>query len=192
MTILEILSMAIDYINKPILKQNNLFDSNIESAPTEEVYEELKLLAVKFNMVYKEIATQYIPLITRERLHTAYGDYKLSMFSKDVLDIYKVLDDTGHKLKFEVLDGVVYVNWPCAHMTYSYTPADVELTDTEEINLFDGKLPPNVLAYGIAKEYFALKGDYINTQYWDMKYTQGIMNASRRKKSVVMQGRRWY
>ena len=140
----------------------------------------LKLLVKCANLVIKEIATEYAPLIEDGLTHR-------------VAEVRKVQDiDSGLPSNFYcapthckiINDGVKR-----ARIVYSYIPLDIDIED-------DCPLPPVVsaktLALGVCAEYSMISGMYEQSVMYSDRFKQDMRTAVRKKGEIRIKPRRWY
>jgi len=174
-----------DVLNLPELSGHMTPDEylNSDSGKTD-----LNLLVDCGNLVYSELAGEYIPLVNSENFYNETGIVEFSAFSKNVIDILSVSDLAGNKLYFCVYSN--YLNAPRGEIivTYSYLPKRVNLGDQLDFCL--GKLSDRIIAYGICAEYSVVKGMLNEAAYFDKKFKDSLLNVSR-PKNVYIPPRRW-
>ena len=150
---------------------------------------DLDLLIDCGNLIYSELAGEYIPLIVSENFCNKTGIIEFSEFSKNVVDILSVSDLKDVKQYFCVYSN--YLNAPRGEIviTYSYLPNRVNLSN--ELDYPYGKLSDRIIAYGICAEYSVVKGMLSEAAYFDKKFKDSLLNSCR-PKSVYIPPRRWY
>ncbi|MDE5756090.1 MAG: hypothetical protein K2I23_03290 [Clostridia bacterium] len=152
----------------------------------------LKLLVKCANLVIKEIATEYVPLIEEEIVEVNGGKISYDALLHKVAEVRKVQDvDRGLTSNFycvpthcKVLnDGVKK-----ARIVYSYIPLDIDIED-------DCPLPPVVsaktLALGICAEYSMISGMYEQSVMYSDRFKQDMRTAVRKKGEIRVKPRRW-
>ena len=153
----------------------------------------LKLLVKCANLVIKEIATEYVPLIEEETVEVQDGKISFEGLMHKVGQIRKVQDAvSGIRSNFYntpthcklLNDGVKR-----AKIAYSYIPLDIDIED-------DCPLPPVVsaktLALGICAEYSMISGMYEQSVMYSDRFKQDMRTAVRKKGETKVKPRRWY
>ncbi len=133
------------------------------------------------NMIYQELATQYIDLKKTEEL--AFEDNKLyySAFSRKVKDIMSIYKD-GRSINFKLYPMYIQANTVgIAEVNYIYYPEELELDSQLD-------LPPKYTAYtlanGIASEYFYRTGLVDEAIFYKNRYDTAILNLSRERRGI--------
>ena len=152
----------------------------------------LKLLVKCANLVIKEIATEYVPLIEEETVDVVDGNINYEGLTRKVAEVRKVEDiDSGLASKFycapthcKVLnDGVKR-----AKIVYSYIPLDI---DIEEDCPLSPVVSAKTLALGICAEYSMISGMYEQSVMYSDRFKQDMRTAVRKKGEIRIKPRRW-
>ncbi len=153
----------------------------------------LKLLVKCANLVIKEIAAEYVPLIEEETVRVVDGKISFEGLMHKIAEVRKVQD---------ALSGLTsdFYNTPThckllndgvkkARIVYSYLPLDIDIED-------DCPLPPAVgaktLALGICAEYSMISGMYEQSLMYSDRFKQDMRTAVRKKGEIKVKPRRWY
>ena len=152
----------------------------------------LKLLVKCANLVIKEIATEYVPLIEEETVEVKDGKITYEGLMHKVAQVRTVEDfDSGLTSNFYhtpthckvVNDGVIK-----ARIVYSYIPLDIDIEE-------ECPLPPQVsaktLALGICAEYSMISGMYEHSVMYSARFKQDMRTAVRKKGEIRIKPRRW-
>ncbi|MDE7192240.1 MAG: hypothetical protein K2O35_07220, partial [Clostridia bacterium] len=144
------------------------------------------------NLVIKEIAAEYVPLIEEETVDVNDGKILFEGLIHKVAEVRKVQDvDSGLTSNFYntpthcklLNDGVKR-----AKIVYSYVPLDIDIQD-------DCPLPPAVgaktLALGICAEYSMISGMYEQSVMYSDRFKQDMRTAVRKKGEIRVRPRRW-
>ena len=153
----------------------------------------LKLLVKCANLVIKEIAGEYLPLLEEEEVEAQDGKIYFEGLLHKVLEVRKVVDlDSSLTSDFyhtpthcQLLnDGVKR-----ARIVYSYMPLDIDIEE-------ECPLPPLVtaktLALGICAEYSMISGMYEQSVMYSDRFKQDMRTAVRKKGEIKIKPRRWY
>lgn len=153
----------------------------------------LKLLVKCANLVIKEIATEYAPLIEEETVDVVEGRIEYEGLTRKVAEVRKVQDiDSGLTSKFYCApthcklssEGVKR-----AKIVYSYIPLDI---DIEEDCPISPAVSAKTLALGICAEYSMISGMYEQSVTYSDRFKQDMRTAARKKGEIKIKPRRWY
>ncbi len=138
------------------------------------------------NLIYRELTEQYIELKTKEKLTVENDKIFYSAFSKKIKDVISI-DKDGVKIEFKLMP--TYLECPVkgqVEIKYVYTYDELSLED--EIIL-----PPpytdNMLAMGIASEYFYRSGLIDEALFYKNRYDNALINMSRRRNGFILKDR---
>jgi hypothetical protein len=188
MEIVNILKNACVFLQKNELLDVSELGGTEQSTPAQQ--KELNILLRCLNLVYNEIASDYIPLLHTEKLIPTNGEIGFSSFSKKLLDIKRVEDKFGIRTNYKLYpDKISTIDGPVT-ITYSYEPE--ELTDfTSVMESFSEKLTERVVAYGVAMEYCFISGLHDDASIWEKRFKDGILVSARKKSEIRLPVRRW-
>lgn len=138
------------------------------------------------NTIYQELVELYVELKTKENVAISDGKIfysALSKRAKDILSIHK----NGIKLVFKLYPTFLEIDEIGeVEIKYTYVPTELSLDD----NL---TLPPpyteNMLAMGIASEYFYRSGLCDEAIFYKNRYDNALLNMSRKRNSFILQKR---
>ena len=152
----------------------------------EEESKKRKKLIDCANSIYRELTEQYIELKTKEKLTVENDKIYYSAFTKKVKDVISIEKD-GQKVVFKLLPTYLEcVEKGEVEVKYVYNCDELELDD--EIIL-----PPpytdNMLALGIASEYFFRSGLSDEALFYKNRYDNALINMSRRRNGFVLKAR---
>lgn len=161
-----------------------------DEVSTDEQKRELNILLRCLNLVYNQIATDYIPLIHTEKIATINGEFLLKNFDKKIIDIKKVEDKFGIKTTFKLYpDKILTINGEIS-ITYTYQPEEL-ININSEMESFSEKVSERVMSYGLAMEYSFISGLYDDALIWEKRFKDGLKIASRNKSDMKLPPRRW-
>lgn len=166
-----------------ILKENEIIASG------NSVEKNLNLMIRCFNLVYNEIATDYLPLVTIENINITTGNFDLKNLENHFYKLIKLEDKHGNNVKFDIYDNILYVKNGEYKVVYCYIPEKVTLNS--EVNNFNGKIVDRVFAYGLNKEYCFISGLYSEAESYKTKFEESLKSASSLKKDIKLPHRRW-
>lgn len=138
------------------------------------------------NMIYQELVEQYVPLKNKEELEFVDGVLLYSAFAKPVKDILSI-KKSGFAYNFVMYPSYVNCNVNGnAQVNYVYHGGELSIDD----NII---LPPqfseNILAMGVASEYFYRSGLCDEAIFYKNRYDNAIINLTRKKSSINLKGR---
>lgn len=188
MTVVNIIKNACIFLQKEDLLGVTALGGS--GSATSAQTKELDFLLRCLNLVYNQIATDYIPLLHTEKLTPTNGEIIFSSFTKSVLDIKRVEDKFGIRTNYKLYPDRIATIDGEVKITYSYEPiALVSLSST--IESFFEKLTERVIAYGVAMEYSFISGLHDDASIWEKRFKDGILVAARKKSEIRLPSRRW-
>lgn len=149
---------------------------------------DLELLTECGNIVYSEIAGEYLPLYSSQSFKNETGVTEFKDFNKNVVEINSVADLNGNKLYFKTYPQSLTTLRGSIIVSFSYLPDKVKIDDA--LDYYKGRLDERVIAYGICAEYAVIKGLLNDAAYFDKKYKDGLL-STRKKKNISIPPRRW-
>lgn len=176
-----------DIINSGVFmqtEQNRLVDDEIQSN------RELRLLLRCVNLVVKEVACDYIPLIHTQTLTATDGKIPYSQFEKTLLEIKRVKNQKGEDVRFFTLPEYMAVEDGVYEVSYAFIPRDKEFFD--DLDFAGTKASDRVFAYGASAEFCLISGMYDEALMWERRYKDALLVATRKTTEVVMPKRRWW
>jgi hypothetical protein len=176
-----------DIINTNIFMQteeNALVKSEIESN------RDLRLLIRCVNLVAKEIACDYIPLLHTQKMTATDGKIPYTQFEKILLEIKSVKDEDGNAVRYFTLPECVAVEDGNYEVSYAFIPRDKEFFD--DMDFAGTKASDRVFAYGAAAEFCLISGMYDDALMWERRYKDALLVATRKNTEVIMPRRRWW
>lgn len=189
MKVKEILDTSLVLLGKHELLETSVFDENIVEELTEAQEKEIGFMVRCFNLIYKEVSADYLPLMYDEQIEFTQDKFELSNLTQSILDVFKLYDDNENNIAYKLFPSYIKANVEKANITYSFIPEDLSLED--EVMLFGGKILPQVLSYGIAREYCLITGDHKEADIWEKRYKDGIFAEMRKKSQIKIKSRRW-
>lgn len=189
MEIVNIIKNACVFLQKEELADVTELGGTILS--TEVQQKEIKMLLRCLNLVYNQIATDYIPLLETEKIMPLNSEILLSDLSKKILDVKRIEDKFGIRVNYKLYPDKIFlpINGEVT-ITYSYEPE--ELIDPEStMESFSEKLTERVMAYGVAMEYSFISGLHDDASIWETRFKDGLLIAARKKSEIRLPERRW-
>jgi hypothetical protein len=186
MKVREILSQAAFLLGKQEL--SDFFSGTETEATTTQLQQEADAFLRCYNMVENEVALDYLPLTTEQRLETESGKLVYTAFLRTPVSIVSVTDRYGNRLPYTVYPAYLRTKQGTAVVTYSYAPTSKTLSGESE---FVARVSQNLLAFGVAGEYCLTKGMYEEAVVWDKKFRDALLCACAQNSPHVVRSRRW-
>ena len=156
-----------------------------ESLDSEEE-KAIKQLIRAYNLVLKEVATDYLPLtLTEER---SGGMVEFSSFSNYPLKILSVRRK-DEKIDFEIKNSaMVLPKGEGFSISYSYLPNDQ--TPSDDFPYENKRVEDRAFCYGVASEFCLMNGRYDEAGNWDSKYRRAVDTVFKHSAKKI-KGRSW-
>jgi hypothetical protein len=151
---------------------------------------ELSLLLKCFNLIYGEVACDYVALKAVETITSADGRIKYNALSKPVIDVLYAKDDSGAKIDFKLNPTYIQGARGQNEIAYTYMPEELGIDD--EVAYETQKVSALTFAYGTASEYCLIRNQFDEAQTWEKRYKDALLIAQRLKKEVIVPKRGWY
>lgn len=139
------------------------------------------------NLVIEEIAAEYMPLITKERISVKNGSFLLSELSKRALNVY-ALRRNGEKQSYFCRAGLLTAADGEYEIEYSFLPEKAAIGDPLP---FDAHISARVVAYGIAAEYALISGLSDEAATFDKRYKDALNAAKTLRTEKKVKQRVW-
>lgn len=198
MKVKDVLKLALEFVGeKQLLEKLNAQDAESQNAESQEVEEvvfnesekqKLGEMLTCFNLVNQEIASDYLPFLTKESVDVSNGFFRFSDLSKNVINVYEVKDRFGFCLNFKVISNCVETKKSAKSVVYSFLPEQLGFED--EIEFFNG-LSARVYAYGVASEFLLLSGLSGDAEVWEERYKESLFILSRKRGEHRLPKRCW-
>lgn len=148
----------------------------------------IKLLVRCANIVIKEIASDYLPLLETNKCIVNNNEVEYSMLGKRVREILSVKSG-GVEVDWKAMPSKIKVDCEGeVDIKYSYLPTDIELDDECDV---DVRVSPVCLALGTCAEYLMIDGAYEQAVMMNDKFMDSIAIACRNNKEKRIRGRQW-
>lgn len=152
----------------------------------------LKLLVKCANLVIKEIATDYIPLVETEEVEvqdSRISYEKLLHRVLEILSVRNVADGIESNFRMNPTECVLANdNIVKARVKYSYMPVDIEIDEQCPVSPL---VSAKTLALGICAEYSLIEGMYEQSVMYSDKFKEDMRTAVRKKGEIRIKPRRW-
>ncbi|MDD4211222.1 MAG: hypothetical protein PHC46_02365 [Clostridia bacterium] len=159
--------------------------------PEELTSKNLELLIRCLNLVYNEVASDYVPLKHTQTVTSENGEISLESLEKRLISVLSLIDSTSEvSVKYKVYPTSIKVKDGSYNLEYSYMPDSVVLEN--DIEGFGGKLSERIMAYGVASEYLLISGLFDEATLWKKRFLDSILTVSSKKSDIKMPARRWF
>lgn len=156
------------------MKVREVIQLSAELLGIELTEENTNLLLHCCNLVENELATDYIPLRTVDKVLIKDNKIKYTDLKNKAYKILKVLDYQNDEVKYRIYPEYLKLkknyNGYYFFVRYSYMPAEKKIGDNCE---YDGRME-QVLKYGVCAEYCFMQGDYETASVFNEKYKRAI------------------
>jgi hypothetical protein len=184
MTVKEILMLACEFVGEGEIAQKV---KNGETLNESEQKKYESLLSC-FNLVNQEIASDYLPNLTKESVTVFDGKIFFSTLSKNATHIYEVGNRFGMSLPFKNFSNYVEVGGQPKYVVYSFLPDEL---GEDEVFEFYGGLSARILAYGIASEFLLVSGLGDEAEVWEERFKESLFVLSRKRGEHRLPKRSW-
>lgn len=174
MTVKDVLKIVCEFI-----EQNEIlskWNASISLGANEQ--ETVNFLVKCFNLVNQEIATEYLPLYCTEAVDVENGILNYADLKKIVLNIESVEDSKGFLLRYKKYPNSIKIYGRAKNVTYCYLPDELSINDDV---VFSNGLSTRIFAYGIASEFFLVKGMSSEAQIFEERFKSGLFALSQRR-----------
>lgn len=186
MTVKDILKLVCEFVGE----REILAKLNLESATfSDREQEKINTMVDCFNLVNQEIASDYLPYLTKEDISVENSVINFSQLEKVVINVYEVKNRFGMSLKFTNLSNCIEVKGKAKQIVYSYLPTDKILSD--EVEMLNG-LSARVFAYGIASEFLLVDGLSEDAEIWEERFKESLFVLSRKRGEHRLPQRSWF
>ena len=169
-----------------LLGLSNVSGANLDADSFDsQTQKDINLIISSTNEVLCEVATDFLPLKTKETVTVANGCFDLTTLTHDFHKLVEV--DTSES--YYVLRENLYIKDGTYDVTYTYLPEIYELND--EIEDIDLRLTLFALSYGVAAEYCLISGNYSESELWASRFNDAMRVATRNTKIPKLKERRW-
>ena len=139
------------------------------------------------NLARGEIASDYFPLLTTERISSADGIIPPASLEKRLIDVKRVMRN-GIAAAFKVYPAAIKTVAGEVEIEYSYLPGDAELNEDAG---FSDKISARAIAYGAAAEYCLVAGLFEEAVIWEKRFKDSLLAAQSKKSEIRVKPREW-
>lgn len=128
-----------------------------------------------YNLVENELATDYFPLRTVDKVLIKENKINYANLQRQAYRIMGVCDENSKEVKYKIYPQYMTIdkkyNGKYCLVRYAYVPKEKKIDDISE---FDEGMFKDTLKYGVCAEYCILQGDYEQSSLWTEKYKKEI------------------
>lgn len=188
MTVKDIIKLVCEFIGeKELLAKLKSTDSSTTFTTREQ--EKLDTMVDCFNLVNQEIASDYLPFLTKEDVCVDDGILNFADLQKAVINIYEIKNRFGVNLKFKIFPSFVEIEGKARKVVYSFLPSDLTLDETVDIVC---GLSARVYAYGLASEFLLVDGVSEDAEIWEERFKESLFVLGRKRGEHIMPKRTWF
>ncbi|MBE7076138.1 MAG: hypothetical protein E7375_03650 [Clostridiales bacterium] len=185
MTVKDILKLTCEFVGEREILSKLITSSSL----TEREQEKLNIMTNCFNLINQEIASDYLPFLTKEEIVVEKSTIDFLDLSKRVVNVYEIRDKFGKNLRFRNFSNYIEVFGKAKTIVYSYLPNNFAVED--EVEMYNG-LSARVYAYGVASEYLLVDGLSEDAAIWENRFKDSLFVLSRKRGEHLMPKRRWF
>ena len=189
MEVKKIIKLAAVYLQLEDILSLDTF-GGIVTEPEANTTKNLELLVRCLNLVYNELASDYVPLKHTEEVVVETEEIDINTLEKRLISVLALADKDGKNAKYKVYPTTIKVANGTYDIEYSYLPQEVLLEDT--IEAFGSKLTERIIAYGVASEYSLISGLFDEATLWKKRFLDSLLIATSKKSELKMPARRWF
>lgn len=184
MLVKDIIVLALDFCHEDELAS---LMRGEETNLNDEEQAKIESLTRCFNLVYEEVASQYIPFIKCQKVATVDGRVEYSDLQGKVIDIVEVKNSHDRRIRFRKFSDYLIALANEVTVWYKSLPSALLINDE-----FSSTLPERVFAYGVAREYFYSIGVNDEGDIYDNRFKDSLLVLLGKSKEIVMPARGWF
>ncbi len=181
--------MTVKFLIKKCLAKMQLKDF-VDSPQGEREQEIVRGLLSAYGAVFREIISDYLPLVTSEKVSVSAGKIRASALSKQIL--YPIcVKDGNRRLDFGTDPEYIYVadnDLKQATVEYAYLPT-TEFNLNSEVCLMGAS--DDLIGDGMLANYYLATGMYDLARTYDASYREKLWRLRYRNKNLTLKERRW-
>ncbi len=183
MTVKDILTLVCEFVGEREISKKIAAGGVLTTSEQEKV----DCLTRCFNLVNQEIASDYLPFLTKESVDCE-SILNFSDLKKQVVHVYEIKNRFGMNLKFRLFPNFAEINGHARSVTYSFLPDELTLESTVDAPC---NLSARIYAYGVASEYLLIDGLSEDAEIWENRFKESLFMLSRKHGEHVLPKRRW-
>ena len=160
---------------------------NLDTVDLAEDDARTKILVNCANFVYEELYRDYATSLRKTVVEVVDNFADTSIYK--LCKVISLTDGEGNQVHFRYSDGGICVDHDGKYnMCYARLPEIIGLDDEVVMPL---RITERIFAYGIAREYHAVLGDFALAKMWDDRFKDALKVASTKTSSMRLPVRGW-
>ena len=177
----DIIKMSAEVLNLDL--PNEYFDSELQ--PDDNL---VKILLNSCNFVYEELFRDYATSLRKTVVVVIDGFADISVYR--LCRVISLVDAEGNDVPYRYSDGSLYVATDGRYnLCYARLPDILGWGD--EVRMPSPRITERMMVYGVAREYYAITGDWTNALQWDTRFKDALQVAGVKTSSMKMPVGRW-
>lgn len=163
-----------------------------QTAATSEQQQKLNVYLTCINDVVQSLGISYFPLKDNVVLNSENNFYSYSLFTKTLLQIYKVIDfNSKAKIRFKSYPEYFTANSNKIKVEYCYQPEFVT-NFNDDLDVVNGQVSVRMIALGAVARYYLIDGLYTESTAWNNMFERAILISSRPVHNLYINKRGWF
>lgn len=185
----QIMLLVAKWLNLSEILQLTEFGGTVDSH-SDVSQTQLADLSSCVNLVVEEIACDYFPLLTEERVTASDEKIYYQDLSKPILKVFS-LKNSHLNVPYQSFPNYIKTDYSgLFELTYSFAPTAPN-SISQPLEIVGAPLTPRIVAYGVAREYCIYKCLYDQADYYNARFTSSLENIMLKKSSMKLPKRRW-
>ncbi|PKK95973.1 MAG: hypothetical protein CVV59_00870 [Tenericutes bacterium HGW-Tenericutes-4] len=189
MNVKEIIKLAATYLQLDDVLKMSIIGGD-EDEPSEQTQKNFDLLFKAVNLVYEEIACDYIPLKHQEIVEVTERNILFSSLDKKIMQVLSLKNMDEQNVKYILFPNYIKVPNGTYLLDYSYIPSVVTVEDNLET--FSNKVSERVVSYAVASEYALINGLFDEATTWKKRFEDAIKVVATKKSLIKLPTRGWF
>jgi hypothetical protein len=187
MKVKEILKMAAEMAGEKELAAYYAQNAVEDVAACEE---NASLMLRCYNMITEELALEYLPLRTAEKVEITSNKIYFSDLGFKPLRVIAVYGKNGEKVPYKLINDYLQLANGSFIIEYTYR---VGLATADDDCVYDETaIGPYAIAYGILSQYLLERGRISESNLYQEKYLNAVRARIAQRKSLKLPARRWF
>lgn len=149
---------------------------------------QIKILINCANFVYEELYRDYATALRKTVVDVVDGFADTSSFK--MCKVISLVDSEGNDVHFRYGDGGIYVDADGRfNLCYARLPDTLGWNDV--VLMPSPRITERIFVYGVAREYYATLGDWVNAKEWDERFKAALQVACSKTTSMRLPVRGW-
>ena len=189
MNVKDVIKLAATYLQLEDVLNMNILGGE-ELLISEQTQKNFNLLFQAVNLVYEEIACDYILLRQEDKVVVENEMILFSDLSKKISQVLRLKNESQKNCAYRLYPSYIKIPNGIYELEYSYIPTAVTIDDNLET--FSNKISARVISYAVASEYALINGLYDEATTWKKRFEDAIGAVVSKKSAIELPCRRWY